>query len=303
MKTIYKNRNRFGNLFILLFFLACNNSIHIDPIPYSEKISIQCLITPGQIPVLNLNRTVAFLGGTYTEKDLFISNAIAMITTTGGDTFRFHTDSAFSPIKCRMEYFYKATKPVVANTAYHLRISVNGKLYEASAHTNLLPVTPDSVNYIPAFKDLYGEHEGVLVHITDPPGKGQFYRYYMTRIINDTITDVFEVSSLCSINQPTYVLELGRSVYSDAHLDGSSFTVAIEPAYKHKPDQVGYVRLQTVDENTFIFYDNLDRQRIAAYNPFVEPVFLQPGQFGKEGIGVFGAYALSEDSVEFTYPE
>ncbi len=43
------------------------------------------------------------------------------------------------------------------------------------------------------------------------------------------------------------------------------------------------------------------RQKLAQYNPFVEPVFIIPGQF-KDAIGVFGAYAVS-DSVLFVYPE
>ncbi|MDQ6903819.1 MAG: hypothetical protein M3139_12510, partial [Bacteroidota bacterium] len=62
-----------------------------------------------------------------------------------------------------------------------------------------------------------------------------------------------------------------------------------------------YVSLQSVDKNIFNFYDNLDRQKLAQYNPFVEPVFIIPGQF-KDAIGVFGAYAVS-DSVLFVYPE
>jgi len=60
--------------------------------------------------------------------------------------------------------------------------------------------------------------------------------------------------------------------------------------------------LQTVDKNVFNFYDNLDRQKLAQYNPFVEPVFIVPGQFEGKAIGVFGAYAVS-DSALFVYPE
>ncbi|MDE3185146.1 MAG: hypothetical protein KGM16_17180 [Bacteroidota bacterium] len=62
-----------------------------------------------------------------------------------------------------------------------------------------------------------------------------------------------------------------------------------------------YIRLQSVNKNIFNFYDNLDRQKLAQYNPFVEPVLIMPGQF-KNAIGVFGAYAVS-DSVLFVYPE
>ena len=95
--------------------------------------------------------------------------------------------------------------------------------------------------------------------------------------------------------------EVGRTIYSDKNLDGKALTFTFEPNYSHKKDDNAYIRLQSVDKNIFNFYDNLDRQKLAQYNPFVEPVFIIPGQF-KNAIGVFGAYAAS-DSVLFVYPE
>lgn len=75
----------------------------------------------------------------------------------------------------------------------------------------------------------------------------------------------------------------------------------IEPNYSHKKGDSTYIKLESVDRNIFNFYDNLDRQKLAQYNPFVEPVFSIPGQFTK-AVGVFGAYTVS-DSVLFVYPE
>ena len=79
-------------------------------------------------------------------------------------------------------------------------------------------------------------------------------------------------------------------------------TFVFEPAYLHQEGQEAYISLQTVDENIYRFYDNLDRQKQAQYNPFVEPVFITDGQFGNKAIGVFGAFTVS-DSVRFVFPE
>lgn len=79
-------------------------------------------------------------------------------------------------------------------------------------------------------------------------------------------------------------------------------TFVFEPNFSHKNKDNAYIRLQTVDKNIYNFFDNLDRQKLAQYNPFVEPVFIVPGQFGDKAIGVFGAYAVS-DPVLFIYPE
>ena len=85
-------------------------------------------------------------------------------------------------------------------------------------------------------------------------------------------------------------------------MDGLALTFVFEPNYSHKKNDTAYIMLQTVDKNISNFYDNLDRQKLAQFNPFVEPVFIIPGQFGDKAIGVFGAYAVS-DSVLFVYPE
>jgi hypothetical protein len=60
-----------------------------------------------------------------------------------------------------------------------------------------------------------------------------------------------------------------------------------------------YIPLQSVDRNTFNFYNNPDRQKLIQINPFIDSVFIAPGPF-KNAIGVCGAYAAS-DSVLLVY--
>ena len=78
--------------------------------------------------------------------------------------------------------------------------------------------------------------------------------------------------------------------------------MVIEPAYSHKPGLTGNVRIQSIDKATYVFYDQLDRQKLAQLNPFVEPVFLTDGQFGKKAIGYFGSIIRSQP-VQFIFPE
>lgn len=51
-----------------------------------------------------------------------------------------------------------------------------------------------------------------------------------------------------------------------------------------------------------IFFDQLEKQKVAQLNPFVEPVFLRDGQFGSKAIGYFSAMNKS-NPVTFIYPE
>jgi hypothetical protein len=98
------------------------------------------------------------------------------------------------------------------------------------------------------------------------------------------------------------VRELGRSVYNDQGLDGQQIKLVIEPAYTHRAGQRGLVSVQSIDQNAYAFFDQLDRQKLAHFNPFVEPVFLKPGQFGSKAIGYFSAMVKS-NAVSFTFPE
>lgn len=78
-------------------------------------------------------------------------------------------------------------------------------------------------------------------------------------------------------------------------------SLIIEPALTHTYLVVIYVRIQSVDKATHDFYEQLDGQKRAQYNPFVEPLFINPGQFGKDALGYFGSMIRS-GAVEFEMP-
>ena len=60
--------------------------------------------------------------------------------------------------------------------------------------------------------------------------------------------------------------------------------------------------MQTIDKAMYDFYDQIDKQKLAQYNPFVEPIFLRDGQFGSKAIGFFGC-SVRSSGVAFVFPE
>lgn len=290
-------------LFILTFLAACTKDVNIAVQPYNSKLSIQSLITPGQTPKVYLYRTVAFFDPNVLPADLFVRDATVMLATPDGSDM-LSPDSSWNAYRCHYEYHYTGSMPIQAGKTYTLSVVWNGQTFSATATTNQRVVQPDSVTYTPVFKDLYGEHEGVVLHFKDLVGTGEYYRFAMGRTYSptDTIFGTGKEFSACALGHTTWLEEIGRSVYPDKNADGSTFSITVEPAYKHKQGQVGYVRLQTLDRPAYEFFDQFDRQKLAQFNPFVEPVFIVPGQFGARAFGVFGAYAVS-DSVQFVYPE
>lgn len=286
---------------LFLLFQSCVKDINIKPLPYADKISFESILMPGTLPKVYLSRAVPFFELNMMPSTAFIRNATVTISGEGV-TDILKMDSTFDYFFCRWEPFYLGNFPTKENVTYTLDIETAGKVYAASTTTNIAAVQIDSVSYVTAFNDIYGEHEGVVVDFKDPSGQVNYYRYQMTRDIDSTITAVgaSEHKSGCLGDSSATVIEIGRFVVSDKNQDGLPIRFVIEPAYKHKAGLVGYVRLQTLDKNAAEFFDQLDRQRQANANPFIEPVFLLSPYDG--AIGLFGSMNLSEP-VKFVFPE
>ncbi|MFM9909229.1 MAG: DUF4249 family protein [Chitinophagaceae bacterium] len=295
-----KNISIIAFIICIVVFISCEKTITIKQQPYQSKLSIQGLITPNQKPHIYLNRTVPYFDPKVNTRELTVDNA-AVTLNDGTTNYTLSFDSSYNYHYCRYDYFYSNPQNIQANKTYTLNIVFNGTTYSAQATTNQSKVPVTSTSYVQVFKDLYGEHEGVIVGYTDKIGEENYYRYEMGRMIDSSVKSVDAIKSSCTFGQKYYVKEIGRTIYPDKNVEGLALTFTFEPNFSHKLNDTAYIRLQTVDKNIYNFYDNLDRQKLAQFNPFVEPVFIVPGQF-KDAIGVFGAYAVS-DSVRFIYPE
>lgn len=294
------------SLAVMVF--SCQKEIFVPQPPYQSKVSIQGIVEPDSVPVVYFNRTVPYLTGTTHTADLIIRNATIKVSSPE-QTDVLKLDSTYNKVDCRYDYFYKGSIPAKTNTTYTLEITDGLKTYSATTSTALSKVKIDSVSYTPAFNDLYGEHEGVIVYFNDIPNENDFYRYEMYRAVDSTVKrGEKKLYGSCLEGDTVMYRELGRSVFSDANLNGQQVKIVVEPALSHAPDSVagtfvsGLVRIETLDKATYEFYDQTDRQKLGVSNPFVEPVFLVEGQFGKDVFGFFGSRVRSEP-VDFVFPE
>jgi hypothetical protein len=289
-------------MIIMIFLSSCQKDIVVPQPPYDSRVSIQGLIEPDSIPVIYFNKTVPYFANTTNTADLVIRNATIKISS-GNSTDSLTLDSILNRVNCKYIYFYKGTVPIQWNTTYTLSISSGAETYTATSTTTLSAVSIDSVSYTATFKDIYGEHEGVIVYFKDIPSQTNYYRYEMLRPV-DASTKYREAPLVnpCLGNDMVQVSELGRSVYNDKNVDGQQIKIVVEPAYSHNQGLVCYVRMQTIDKAVYDFYDQLDKQKLSQLNPFVEPVFLKDGQFGSKAVGFFGCKTLSA-KVKFIYPQ
>lgn len=290
---------------VVVTIVSCQTEIDLPQLPYDTKVIIQGTMEPDSVAIVYFNKTVPYLDGTTDPAKLVIRNA-SIVVSSFDESDHLHLDSIYLPLDCSYSYFYKGNMKVKHNTTYALTINYSGKIYTATTSTALTPVVIDSVSYTPAFKDLYGEHEGVITYFKDIPLEENYYRFQMTRKADVNSRDVTgnnrDLLVPCLSEGDTIMFtEIGRSVYSDKNLTGQQIKLTIEPALTHTTVVTIFVRIQTIDRATFDFYDQLDGQKVAQFNPFVEPVLIKDGQFGKEAKGFFGSMIRSA-AVEFEMP-
>ena len=285
------------------FFLSCEKTITITPPDYTGRASIQSMLEPDSLPIVYYNRTVPFFDKKVSFADLVFRNADVKISN-GSTTDILLLDSVYDKIYCEYNYYYSGKNKIELNKTYMLTITNGSDTYTAATNTgNLSKSTIDSTSFTPVFKDLYGEHEGVIVYFKDVAGQTNYYRYEMMRYVDTATKRASEkIVSPCLGRDSVKVDEIGRSVYSDIGQNALPIKIVIEPAYSHKAGTKGLIYIQTIDKNANDFFDQLDKQKLAQFNPFVEPVFLRDGQFGTKAVGYFSAMVKS-NPVVFNYPE
>jgi hypothetical protein len=289
---------------ISTIFFSCEKTITITPPPYLSRPSIQCMLEPDSLPHVYFNRTVPYFNENLLFKDLIIRNAQIKIQSSLG-TDSLQLDSVYDKSFCQYNYYYKGNTTVQLNNTYTLTVINGADNFTANCQTSQLQPAIDSTGYTPAFTDLYGEHEGVIVYFKDIPAQANYYRYQMDRYADTSTLQAFvkAKASACLVGRDSALFhELGRSVYADNEIQGQQIKIVIEPAYTHINGTRGIVYIQAIDKNAYDFFDQLDKQKLTQRNPFVEPVFLRDGQFGSKAVGYFSSMVKS-NGVLFIFPE
>ena len=284
-------------------FLACEKVVDIQPkTSFINQLFIEGILFPGKNPKVFISRSLPFFDASVTPQELFARGATVKISGSSGIDDLL-PDSTFDKFRCRWTPYYKGTQPSQYGKTYTLTVEYLGEIYTATTTIDQPQATIDTLEYVAEFFDIYGGHDGVIITFHDVLGPGNFYRYQMNRMIDNSIhhVDVLEVIvNDCTDPGEKYpVTDLGRTIFSDENVDGQKLKLFIEVSLEYVKGDSTWVFLQSLDRNSAEFYQQLDEQLLARVNPFVEPVFLDTKIEG--AIGVFGSAVLS-DSVLFIYP-
>lgn len=308
------------NLILFILFLtsllACEKEITVDLPPSEIKLVVEGRIEQHQPPVIILTESMGYFDLTNynTLSSIFVHNADVTIKT-GSETFPLieicsdSIDEALLPLISEisgisvqnlknMEFCIYSTQNVSAwgktGSSYELIINSEGKTYSASTSIPQ-PIMLDSLWFeaiSPA--DSLGY---VWATLSDPPGLGNYYRWYAKRMTKDD----------------NFIAPLG-SVFDDKFTNGVTFnfgynrgTLPGSEANDDFGDQKGkfvdsdtvVVKFCAIDKATFDFIRTCEADIANNGNPFAAPSSVRTNIKGG-ALGYWGGYGAFYDTL---YPK
>ncbi|HEY1021389.1 MAG TPA: DUF4249 domain-containing protein [Flavisolibacter sp.] len=276
-------------LFLFSFFLTgCEKDIEIELNSEEPKLVVEATIENGQPPMVVLTRSLDYYAAISPQQlansfvrgaDVFISNGTQThklkeySTTVGGFTLIHYSIDSTN--------LSTAIKGQV-NQQYSLRIVADGKEYNANTSIPGLTKRIDSVWWKPAPPQADPDQVIVMVKATDPPGFGDYVRYYTKRNSGPFQTPF-------------------NATFDDLFIDGTTYELPIEPGIDRnreitdrdrlfvKGDTVT-LKLSNIDKATYDFWRTMEFAYASVGNPFATPIKVQSNIRGN-ALGYFGGYA------------
>lgn len=285
-------RKRFFYLFsVIIFGIGCEKTINISPNAQSTKLVVDGQIEVGQPPIVLLSTSLSFFSNidTATLYASFIKDA--KVTVSDGvltHQLRFY-DVRTSNNERFLYYSNDIANPTTAiigaeGKNYQLKIEWNGTTYTSNTSIPPLAKKIDSLSWkkVPN-RPATDSFVVLLATITDPPGLGNYIRYFT------------KVNS-----KPFYAGY--NSVFDDAIIDGKTYTVSLDRGVDKNQvlerDNYGFfkrgdtitVKFSNIDKASFDFWQTWEFSYQSNGNPFSSPGVVI-GNINNGALGAFCGYS------------
>ncbi len=283
-----KNLFRFIPL-SFFFFLACEKAVTFHLNETDSKLVVEATIENNQPPLVNLSKTVGYFSKIDPTilQNSFVHNAEVYVSngtlTHKLKEYTINFGNGYSG------YYYSIDSSNLAsafvgqlNHTYSLRILAEGKEYTAVTTIPQITKRIDSLWWKPAPPGNDSDEVEVMVKATDPPGYGDFIRYFTKR------------------NSEPFYAGL-NSVFDDQVIDGTTYNVQVERGWDRntnsgdrtsffiKGDTVIF-KLSNIDKATFDFWRTMEYSYSNIGNPFSSPAKVL-SNISNNALGYFGGYA------------
>ena len=289
--------NRLLVIVLVLFISSCEKSISFRPESRDQAVVVEATIENGEPPMVILTRTFDYFSELSVNlfENSFIRNAEVTISN-GSQTQKLREYSAPAGGIGYVLYYYTIDSSNLANAFkgelgknYSMEIKVDGKAYTAKTTIPALAKTADSVWWQKAPDHPDTTKTVVMVRTTDPPGLGNYIRYF-TKVNNQPffpgLNSVFDDQI---VDGKTYSIQVDRGVDRNAEFDIEEY------AFFTRGDSVT-LKLTNIDKATFDFWRTMEYSYQSIGNPFSSPTKVL-GNIQGGALGYFGGYAVQYLSI------
>ena len=269
--------------------MGCEKKVDFRLHDQPDKLVVEGIIENDQPPIVILSKSVSYFSKISADilNNSFVHGA-EVVVSNGSLTHKLKEYSRSLGNNISL-YYYSVDSSNLStafvgqlNHQYSLKIVSGGKEYTAittipdltkkidSVWWKKPPVTSDSTKVI------------VMVRATDPPGFGDYIRYYTKTNkepfyppVNSTFDDYF-------IDGTTYELQVDKGVDRNLSVD-------FDENFFRRGDTVG-LKLSNIDKATYDFWRTMEFSYASVGDPFSSPTKVLSNIKG-DALGYFGGYA------------
>lgn len=280
MKTI-------GVLLCAFCLCSCEKNINFKLKEAPDVLVVDANIEEGQPPLVILSKSFDYFSKISAAKldSSFVHNAI--VTIADGNVTKQLKEYAVDSAGGYIIYYYTSDSSLSlftgkANTAYSLKILTDNQEYDATTTIPFPGKKLDSLWWRPTPFAKDTTQVDVFVQATDPPGLGNYIRYYT------------------KVNSQPF-LPGQQSVFDDELIDGTTYNLKITPGidrnnpiafdknFFHRGDTVT-LKVSSIDKATYQFWLTMEFAYQSIGNPFASPNKVL-GNISNGALGAFCGYA------------
>lgn len=282
--------NKLWLVISLVLFVSCEKDIDFDLQQTDTVLTVDATIETGQPPFVVLTNSFSFYEqiDSASLSNAFVRNATVQISN-GTVTHRLKEYKRLLPGGFAT-YYYSIDSSSLAtafvgefNKKYTLQIESQGKQYGASTTIPASSHYPDSVWFKKAPQNPDTTQLAMYIRATDPPGRGNYYRYFTKR------------------NRSAFLP--GENVFDDQVIDGATYEIilpqGVDRNRRLSSDDNFYTRGDSVslkfcaiDKASYTFWTTWEFAFQSIGNPFAQPNKVL-GNISNGALGVFCGYGCN----------
>ena len=277
-----------GCLLTLLIFTGCEKNISFNLDDVEPVLAVDAQIENDKAPVVILTKSFSYFDS-LTPQSLsaaFVRNASVFVSN---GTLTQQLKEYSYELAPGLNAYYYSTDSASLSTAfagalggsYTLKIVADGKEYNSSTRIPSAANFPDSIWFATAPQNPDTLKRVMYVRATDPPGRGNYYRYF-TQIDRGEFFPA-------------------ENVFNDQVIDGTTYTIQFPPGIDRNRrisrDENFFVKGQpitlkftSIDLASYNFWNTWEFAYQSIGNPFAQPNKVM-GNISNGALGAFCGYA------------